>query len=224
MSADSADAENLKNRLSHLSGVVSVGDVSIIDGRIENITLDREPVGMVSIRRLEAADAAALYNFYFHGLSEESRTFFPPYPLFSPPVGSAEELAKRITDWQTEEDWTVLKLVREGEIIGIALLKRYKTERPVSGLAVGEDYRRKGLGFLLQSIIDEQAGLLGLSRLYATLAPENTASLKVHRKCGFKETGSLVPHYVYRNGEKTVDRHDIEMVLHLDRSENDTVP
>jgi RimJ/RimL family protein N-acetyltransferase len=157
-------------------------------------------------------DSAALFDFYFRGLSEESRDFFPPYPLFSPPLSSVEELVTRIRDWQKEDDWTVLKLVKDEQIIGMGLLKRYQTERPVSGLAVREEFQKVGLGLLLQTIINEQARLLGLRKLYATLAQENIASLRVHEKCGFKQTGKLVPHFGYKDGSKVVDRQDIEMV------------
>ena len=53
---------------------------------------------------------------------------------------------------------------------------------------------------------------MDLKKLYATLAQENIASLRVHEKCGFKQTGKLVPHFGYQDGNKVVDRQDIEMV------------
>ena len=171
-----------------------------------------EMLGEVCFQRLKVEDAAGLYDFYFNGLSEQSRIFWPPYPLFSPPVQSADELSVRIKDWQKEDDWTVLKLVKEGQIIGLGLLKRFKTERPTSGLALREEYQGKGLGSIIQTVINEQARMLKLKELYATLAPENRASLEMHKKCGFKETGKMMPHYIYSDGVKKIDRQDIELV------------
>jgi hypothetical protein len=37
----------------------------------------------------------------------------------------------------------------------------------------------------------------------------------MHEKCGFKLTGRQMPHYGYKNGEKVIDREDIELVLIL---------
>jgi RimJ/RimL family protein N-acetyltransferase len=208
-------AQNIKQVLEKLPGVESVNEIKVKNKIIEYISIKNKAVGKLTIHRLNVEDAAPLFEFYFYGLSERSREFFPPYPLFSPPVNSVAELAERITEWGKEDDWTVLKLTKDGQIIGVCLLKRFKTERPRSGLAVREEFQKKELGVLLQTIVNEQARLLGLRRVYATLAPDNRASLQVHKKCGFKETGRLVPHFVYQNGKKVIDRHDIEMVLEL---------
>ena len=213
--SDSTLTQSIKNTLDKLPGLTSVGDISIVDRKIENLILEKESIGILSIRRLKVADAAALYAFYFQGLSPRSRDFFPPYPLFSPPISSWEELAERIREWQKEDDWTALILIKDKNIIGMGLLKRYNTERPVSGLAVSEQFQEKGLGSLIQTIINEQARLLRLRALYATAAPDNAASLKVHEGCGFRRTGQLKPHYVYRNGEREIDRQDVELVLKI---------
>ncbi|MFC1908569.1 GNAT family N-acetyltransferase [Chloroflexota bacterium] len=213
MNINHYNADNTKKYLENLPKVESVGEINISNRIIESISLIYKSTGRLVVQRLNVEDSPALFDFYFSGLSEESRSYFPPYPLFSPPVNSAEELSIRITDWKEEDDWTVLKLSRDERIIGICLLKRYKTERPTSGLAVREEFQQIGLGFLLQTIINEQARLLDLKKLYVTLAQDNIDSLHVHKKCGFKQTDRLVPHYGYRNGEKVIDRQDIEMVI-----------
>ena len=212
MIVEHSNTKHIKEVLERLPGVASVNDVSVKDSVIEYFSFEKTSIGRLVVQRLQVEDADALFDFYLNGLTEKSREFFPPYPLFSPPVNSVEELANRIRDWQKEDDWTVLKLVKDEQIIGMGLLKRYQTERPVSGLAVREEFQKVGLGLLLQTIINEQARLLGLKKLYATLAQENIASLLVHKKCGFKQTSRLVPHFVYKNGVEEVDRHDIEMV------------
>ena len=91
-------------------------------------------------------------------------------------------------------------------------MKRYKTDRPTTGLAVSEEYQKKGLGVYLQTIVNEQAKLLDLKKLVNTFAPDNIVSIKLHQRAGYKETGRLVPHFTYVKGVKTVDRDDIEMI------------
>jgi RimJ/RimL family protein N-acetyltransferase len=210
--SNTSNAENIKYALEKLPGVESVNEIKIKDKIIEHISIENKSIGRLMVNRLNVEDSSALFDFYFNGLSEQSRDFFPPYPLFSPPVNSVEELANRIMDWKKEDDWTFLNLIRDEQIIGVCLLKRYQPERPTSGLAVREKFQKIGLGFLLQTIVNEQARLLGLKKLYATLAQDNIASLRVHEKCGFKQTGKLVPHFGYKDGNKVVDRQDIEMV------------
>ena len=207
----------MKKVLEGLPAVASVREVCIKNSVIEEISLDTNAAGEVILRRLDKADAPALYDFYVNGLSDESRNLFPPHPLFSLPLHSEEELASRIINWQKEDDWTFLKLTKDDKIIGVSLLKRYKTARPVSGLAVREEFRNRGLGLLLQTIVTEQARLLKLGKLYASVAPYNTASLKIHRKCGLKETGRMVPHTSYKNGIKEVDRYDIEFIIEFNQ-------
>lgn len=216
MSANHSNAKNLRSVLKKLPGVESVSEVKIKNKVIKYISFENKSIGRLMVHHLNVEDASALFDFYFQGLSEESRSFFPPYPLFSPPLNSVEELVNRITDWKKEDDWTFLNLIKDEQIIGVCLLKRYQPERPVSGLAVREEFQKMGLGFLLQTIVTEQARLLNLKKLYATVAPDNIASLRVHKKCGFKQTGRLVPHFGYKNGTKVVDRHDIEMVIEFD--------
>ena len=134
-------------------------------------------LGELMVRQLQATDSTLLYDFYTKGLSEKSRVFFgAPYPVFSPPL---DEIGDRILEWQREDDWVFLNLVKHGDIIGVAMLKRFKTH-PVSGLAIRDEYYRKGLGFLLQSLINAQARLLGLEMVYATIAPKNIPSIQLH--------------------------------------------
>lgn len=195
-----------------LPGVVGVYEVRIKENIIKHITIQSNIMGKFIVKSLQIKDSPLLFDFYFHGLSKTARFFFPPYPLFSPGPKDPEELANKIKEWKKEKDWTFLKLSKGSQIIGVGLLKRFNTKRPTSGLAVHEKYQRRGLGTLLQTIINEQARLLGLRKLTITLAQNNIASLKVHEKTGYKKTGRLVPHFTYIQGVKKIDREDIEMI------------
>ena len=216
MDISHTDIENIKCALEKLPGVESATEIEIENRLIEHISIEHKSTGRIIIHRLNVEDALALFDFYFQGLSGKSREFFPPYPLFNPPPNSVEELSTRIIDWKKEDDWTFLTLNKDEQIIGVCLLKKYKREQPTSGLAVREEFQKRGLGFLLQTIVNKQACLLGIKKFCVTVAPENVASLQVHKKCGFRQTGKLVPHLGYKDGVKVIDRYDVEMVVGFD--------
>lgn len=211
-----SNLKQIQQCLQILPGIERIDKIKIKDNIIQHLTIQSKLLGKLEVSRLEEKDAQKLFDFYFNSLSEKARVFFPPYPLFSPQPKSKEELLQRIKDWKKEDDWTVLKLSTNKQIIGVCLLKRYKTDKPTTGLAVSEQYQKIGPGIYLQSIIIEQAKLLGLKKLVNTIAPDNIASLKLHKKTGFKETGRLVSHYAYIDGVKKIDREDIELVKIFD--------
>ncbi|MBC8185145.1 GNAT family N-acetyltransferase [candidate division KSB1 bacterium] len=211
--SDSYKTEEFKCVLEKIPPVKSVGTIEIVENFIKYISIETKSMGSVAIHRLDVKYSAALFDFYFKGLSEESRKRFYPYPLFDTPPESAKELSRRIKDWQREDDWTVLNLTKGQRIIGICLLKRFRTPQATSGLAVHEEYRRKGLGHLLQTIVNEQARFLQLKSFHVKVEPENIASLRLHEKCGFKQTRT-VPYLGYRDGVRK-EIPVIEMVLEL---------
>lgn len=212
MSDNDSSSKNIQSHLRELSGIKTVSQVKISNNIIRYINIKTTTLGELTLERVIVEDSLKLFNFYFHGLSETARIFFCPYPIFNPRPKSPEELSDTIKDWEREDDWVLLKLSKDTQIIGICLLKKYKTKLPTSGLAVREKFQKMGLGILLQTIINEQAQLLQLKKLTITLAQNNVASLKVHEKTGYKKTGRLVPHFTYIEGVKKIDRVDIEMI------------
>ena len=205
----------LENYFLNLPIVEEICEVCIQNRIIRRVLFKSKPFGSLLLSNLGSEDSKWLYDFYFHGLSEQSRILFPPYPLFSPYPESEEDLNRRIREWQKEEDWVFFTLKNDTRILGVSLLKRMSTSRPTSGLAIMDKFHKMGLGFFLQKVIEAQARLLKIGRIYVTLAQDNMASLNLHRKCGFIETGRLVPHCAYKDGEKIIDRYDKEMTLDL---------
>jgi RimJ/RimL family protein N-acetyltransferase len=228
-------AEELKSALEELSQVGSVGDFSVEGNFIRTIAIETESAGRMIVRRLEVDDAAGLFEFYSEGLSEKPRKLFAPYPLFHTPPGSTRELSRRIADWKKENDWTALNLIKEGRIIGFGLLKRFKTEKVTSSIVIRDEFLKKGLGYLLQNIIIEQARLLNLKRFHVKVVSDNLASMRLHEKCGFTQT-RILPSNLYqemfkylsdrdqKNGNKAVDRKLVEMVIELEPVESDKFP
>jgi len=225
-------ADNLKRALEVLPGVASVGEIEVRDGIIRRITIRTRSVGNLITLQLDAADAPALFDFYFQELSEMTRRLFIPYPLFHTPPSSDEELAQRIVDWQKEDDWSALKMVKGNEIVGFGLLKRFRTPQVTSGIVIRDDFLRKGLGYILQTIIVGQARLLNLKKFHAKVISDNFASVRLHEKCGFKKTGTVtwdgyedlrdfLDKSNYEGKSRADDRYIIEMVIELNHLETD---
>lgn len=220
-------AEELKHTLEALSHVVSVDEIRVEDDIIKSLSIETRAIGRVTACQLDVHDAPRLFKFYAEGLSEKARRLFAPYPLFHTPPVSADELAGRIADWKKENDWTALNLVKDNRIIGLGLLKRFRTEQVTSAIVIRDELLKKGLGHLLQSVIVEQARLLKLKGFHIKVISDNQASVRLHEKCGFRQTRILPPplyegilQYLSdsdkKNGAEAVDRHVMEMVIELE--------
>jgi RimJ/RimL family protein N-acetyltransferase len=219
--------EELKRSLERIPEIISVDEVKIADNIIEYVAINTRAIGKIIVRRLDVGDAEDLFKFYTEGLSEKPKVLFAPYPLFDTPPSSASELAKRIADWKNENDWTVVYLFKDERIIGFCMLKRFYTEKVTSGIAVRDDFSKKGLGFLLQKIIVEQARLLNVKSFHVKIVSDNLASIRTHEKCGFKITKTL-PQPLYEEileylnkkdiegGNPSVNRQIIEMTINLE--------
>ena len=105
------------------------------------------------------------------------------------------------TDTPTWEQWDeahlqVARLVmRDGDsVLGWAALSPVSKRKVYRGVAevtvyVSETARGHGIGrTLLESLIDASEKQ-GLWTLQASIFPENTASVELHRRCGFREVG-----------------------------------
>jgi RimJ/RimL family protein N-acetyltransferase len=220
--------KELKGALEALPEIASIGDIEADNGIIRRVSIEARALGWLTVERLDADVAAALFDFYTEGLSETARRLFAPYPLFDTPPQSADELARRIEDWKREDDWTAINLVKDERIIGFALLKRFRTEHVTSGIAIRNAFHRMGLGSLLQHIIIGQARLLNLTRFHIKVISDNMASIRLHEKCGFKRTRTLPStmygemfHYLsksdHKSGNEPVDRQLVEMVMELEQ-------
>ena len=222
------NAESLRQVFEGITGISSVGEIQVKDNIIQYISIESEKTGTMKVEQLDEKSATALYKFYSLGLSERSRRLFVPYPLFNTPPASSEDMAKRIINWKKENDWSALKLVKNEEIIGFGLLKRFRSENVTSGIVIRDDFRKMNLGYLLQTIINEQARLLDIKKYHVKIVSDNIDSIRLHEKCGFKMTRVVHEHnyhdmlqYLAQNenasdGRKEIERQIIEMVIELD--------
>ena len=81
-----------------------------------------------------------------------------------------------------------------GKYVSALRLEPYRDGLLLEGLETHPAYRRKGYAALLISAVQQY---LGSVKIYSHVYKRNTASLKTHKKCGFKQ---ISDHAVYISG------------------------
>lgn len=135
----------------------------------------------IVIKPMHPEDWQTVRDIYQEGLATGTATF-----------------EKAVPDWH---DWDAAhiegcRLVAwDGRVIvGWAALSPMSDRSAYSGVAevsvyVAASHRRRGIGkILLAALIKESEGA-GFWTLQASLFPENSASLRLHLSCGFREVG-----------------------------------
>lgn len=84
--------------------------------------------------------------------------------------------------------------VREGEIIGWAALTVFCVDCPYSGVSevslyMDENHRSKGVGVRLMRHLVAESEKHGFWIIIAQIFQDNIASIKMTKKCGFREVG-----------------------------------
>jgi len=170
---------------------ISVSSIELNNNFFHSIVFNSKELGNLEVRDLNVQYLPLLFKFYYDGLTENSRKQYHPYPLFNTPPATVDELVSRFNEWKKEDNWIVLNICKDDIILATSDLKRIGTEDVTSGIAVRDDYQGKGLGYLLRMIVVEQARLLNIPRFHVKIVPANIASIKLHEKCGFVNTGEL---------------------------------
>jgi phosphinothricin acetyltransferase len=135
----------------------------------------------VTIRQLEATDWQQVRAIYLQGIATGQATFETEPPSWD--------------DWDaTHLQFARLVALADGELCGWAALSPVSKRAAYAGVAevsvyVAEDFRKQGLGLkLLQRLIAESEQH-GIWTLQASVFPENTATVALHKRCGFREVG-----------------------------------
>ena len=130
---------------------------------------------------MEPEDWAAVRDIYREGIATGNATFETELP-----------------DW---EKWDGshrrdCRLVARGdeEILGWAALSAVSGRRVYGGVAevsvyVAANARGSGVGKSLLQALIEESELHGIWTLQAGIFPENTASIALHKSCGFRKVG-----------------------------------
>jgi L-phenylalanine/L-methionine N-acetyltransferase len=117
------------------------------------------------------------------------------------PFQSPQEVRKWIEGRQPGDLGLVALL--DGKLVGNIGLRRHAGRRAHAaefGMAVHDDFRRRGIGsMLLDALIDSAERWLGVRRLELTVSFDNEPAIALYRKFSF-ETEGVLRAYAFRDG------------------------
>jgi L-amino acid N-acyltransferase YncA len=136
----------------------------------------------VRIEDMQQCDWPAVQAIYEQGIATGDATFetsVPDWPSWDASHLSQPRLVARAS----------------GEVVGWAALSRVSERCVYAGVAevsvyVGSTARGRGVGRRLLTKLIARAERAGIWTLQAGVFPENTASLALHRSCGFRTVGT----------------------------------
>ena len=137
------------------------------------------PVDAV-VRELRPTDWPDVRTIYEDGIRSGEATF--------------ESEAPSWPEWDAAHPELRLVAERDGSVVGWAALSPASQRRCYRGVGevsvyVAEEARGRGVGRELLERLGELAERAGYWTLVAGVFPENEASLRLHRTCGFREVG-----------------------------------
>ena len=135
----------------------------------------------IQIRVLDEADWLVVRAIYLEGIATGNATFETEAPAWAA-WDAAHFPAPRLV------------AVSDKMIIGWAALTRVSTRTVYAGVAevsvyVANDARGSGVGGALLERLVLESEANNIWTLQASIFPENTASLRLHKSCGFREVG-----------------------------------
>ncbi|OIO14676.1 N-acetyltransferase [Candidatus Gottesmanbacteria bacterium CG11_big_fil_rev_8_21_14_0_20_37_11] len=133
------------------------------------------------IDKLTPKDWGQIIRIYLEGIKTGNATFEVEVPGFR--------------KWDRSHIPNCRIVARYNDVIlGYAVLSPVSSRCVYRGVAevsiyIGEEYRRKGVGKQLLEKLISLSESKGYWTLQAGIFPENIASIKLHKKCGFREVG-----------------------------------
>jgi phosphinothricin acetyltransferase len=138
-------------------------------------------VGRVAVEEMTAADWPAVAEIYRRGLDTGHASFETEVPAYE--------------EWDRAHlEWPRLVARLDGDVIGWAALSPVSDRCVYGGVAEDSVYvaaavTGRGIGRRLLSELVRRAEDAGVWTIQAGLFPENTASLAMHERCGFRVVG-----------------------------------
>lgn len=133
------------------------------------------------IREMKRTDWKRVSKIYTQGLEKGIATF--------------ETICPTYEDWN-KEHLPVCRYVavEEGNVVGWIAVSPTSSRPAYSGsvevsIYVDDSHQRKGIGYELMMHLIDVASDNGIWSLYAAIFSINTASIELHKKCGFREIG-----------------------------------
>jgi L-amino acid N-acyltransferase YncA len=139
----------------------------------------------IRTRLATPADAAAIASIYNEGIADRVATF-------ETEPRTAEQIAALLAD--KGERFPTVVAERDGEVIAWAGAGAYRSRPAYSGVAehsvyVARGARGTGAGRVTLNALCQLYAERGFWKIVSRIFPENTASLAVHEKCGFRVVG-----------------------------------
>jgi L-amino acid N-acyltransferase YncA len=139
----------------------------------------------LTLRRATAVDAAAIARIYNQGIEDRIATF-------ETEPRTAEQMAARLSE--RGDAFPTVVIERAGEVIAWAGAGPYRSRPCYAGAAEHSVYversaRGSGAGRAALDLLCREYEALGFWKLVSRIFPENTASLALHERAGFRVVG-----------------------------------
>jgi phosphinothricin acetyltransferase len=136
------------------------------------------------------ADAAAIAAIYNEGIADRIATF-------ETEPRTAEDIAARLAAMGDRHPTVVVE--RNGAVIAWATAGPYRSRPAYAGVAehsvyVARSARGSGAGRAALDALSRAYAERGFWKLVSRIFPENTASLRLHERCGFRVVGTYQRH------------------------------
>ena len=141
--------------------------------------------GEISTRLATAADAAAIAAIYNEGIADRIATF-------ETEPRTAGQIATQLTD--KGDRYPTVIVEREGHVVAWAGAGPYRSRPAYAGVAEHSVYvaraaRGSGAGRAALDALCRAYADRGFWKIVSRIFPENTASLALHERCGFRVVG-----------------------------------
>jgi len=144
----------------------------------------------VSTRLATAADAPAIAAIYNEGIEDRIATF-------ETEPRTVEQITRQLVE--KGDRFPTVVAERHGEVIAWASAGPYRSRLAYAGIAehsvyVARSARGEGAGRIALEALCRAYAERGFWKLVSRIFPENTASLAVHERCGFRVVGVYERH------------------------------
>lgn len=141
--------------------------------------------GKLTVRLATAADAPAIAAIYNEGIADRIATF-------ETESRTVEQIAAQLAD--KGERYPTVVVERGGHVVAWAGAGAYRSRPAYAGVAEHSVYvaraaRGTGAGRVALEGLCQTYADRGFWKIVSRIFPENTASLALHRRCGFREVG-----------------------------------
>jgi L-amino acid N-acyltransferase YncA len=142
------------------------------------------------VRLATPGDAAAIAAIYNEGIADRIATF-------ETEPRTAEQLAKQLAD--KGDRFPTVVVERDGQIVAWASAGAYRARPAYAGVAEHSVYvaraaRGTGAGKAALEALCRTYAERGFWKILSRIFPENTASLALHERCGFRVVGVYQRH------------------------------